>query len=44
MLKDKSQKPTKKLSLKTLTQKELKQVNGGQPLGNYSCSGDDIEL
>ena len=29
MLKDKSQKPTKKLSLKTITLKELKKVNGG---------------
>ena len=29
MLKDKSQKPTKKLPLKTLRLKELKQVNGG---------------
>ena len=30
MLKEKSQKPTKKLPLKTLTLKELKQVSGGR--------------
>ena len=32
MLKEKSQKPTKKLSRKKLTLKEWKQVNGGDPV------------
>ena len=34
--KEKGQKLTKKLPLKTLILKELKQVNGGQPLGLFS--------
>ncbi len=45
MLKEKSQKPTKKLSLKTLTNKELKQVNGGSGgIGKdlLACRGADL--
>ena len=38
MKKEKSQKPTKKLPLKTITLKELKQVSGGVVVG----TGEDF--